>query len=420
MNPTTISHFVRQISNNSIKFFNHNDVVRRCFCSSSSRSTKSTGQNSENQNEPLVKTLLDDAALGFGPMDEIDGDDEWISSPYPQGAIVNPKQSQAMKSLRPKVNPGDTSIILFPGQGSQYVGMGADLLKFPAARDIFDAASEILKYDILKLMLNGPESKLNETMYCQPAVVVCSLAAIEKLKEERPSALESCIATAGFSVGEITALTFAGVFSFGDAIKLVRARAEAMQLASEMAPGGMATVMYRHDTKLNEALKKAKEWCLDKGIEHPECSIANYLNPDMKVVAGHLEAVEFLERNYREFRIKKIKRIPVSGAFHTDLMKPAVEPFQVALKNVEMSEPYCFIYSNVDGKRYRSPDDIRKKLPEQIYRPMQWEQMIQRMYKRSKDIEIPKTFTCGPGTSLKTMLRDINNRAACACEPITA
>ncbi len=166
--------------------------------------------------EPPLQDLLDDSALGTGPLDEVDETDEWRTSPYPSGAVVNPKQSQGLKSLRPHVDPQDTSIILFPGQGSQYVGMGKDLIKFPAARDLFDAASEIMKFDLVKLMFNGPKEKLNQTKYCQPAVVVCSLAALEKLKEERPSAIENCIATAGFSVGEITALTFAGVFKFPD------------------------------------------------------------------------------------------------------------------------------------------------------------------------------------------------------------
>lgn len=143
-----------------------------------------------------------------------------------------------------------------------------------------------------------------------------------------------------------------------------------------------------------------------------------FLKPSLRVFV--VQALEFLQRHYREFKIKKIIPIPVSGAFHTDLMKPAAEPFQIALENTELQEPYCFVYSNVDGKRYRNLDDIRKKLPQQIYKPMMWEQMIHMLYKRPQNVEVPKTFTCGPGTSLKTMLRNINNRAACACEPITA
>lgn len=216
MNSVIFSLLSKEASRNFTRFHISNKRIQKCGCLFYSRSTKSDNPEPRDIDKANLKNLLDDAALGYGPLDNVDKDDEWEHSPYPEGSIVNPKQSQCLKSLRPKVNPGDTSVILFPGQGSQYVGMGAELLKFPAARDIFDAASEVLKYDVLKLMLKGPASKLNQTKYCQPAVVVCSLAALEKLKEERPSALESCIATAGFSVGEITALAFAGVFSFSD------------------------------------------------------------------------------------------------------------------------------------------------------------------------------------------------------------
>lgn len=103
---------------------------------------------------------------------------------------------------------------MFPGQGSQFIGMGRSLLKFPKARDLFEAANEILKFDLTKLMLTGPKRELDKTIYCQPAIFVSSLAAVEKLKEENPTAVESCMATAGFSLGELTALTFAGVLSF--------------------------------------------------------------------------------------------------------------------------------------------------------------------------------------------------------------
>jgi [acyl-carrier-protein] S-malonyltransferase len=111
---------------------------------------------------------------------------------------------------KPKKDPRESSIILFPGQGTQFVGMAKDLMKFPMAQDLFDLASYILKYDLLKLCLEGPKEKLDQTKYCQPAILVSSLAAIERLKEERPNAIENCVATAGFSLGEITALIFAG------------------------------------------------------------------------------------------------------------------------------------------------------------------------------------------------------------------
>lgn len=115
---------------------------------------------------------------------------------------------------RPTVDPKDTSIIVFPGQGVQHVGMCKELLKYPLVKDLFDVASSILGYDLLKICLEGPREMLDQTKYCQPAVVVSSLAAVEWLKEERPSAIEGCVATAGFSVGEITSLIFAGAITF--------------------------------------------------------------------------------------------------------------------------------------------------------------------------------------------------------------
>ena len=157
-----------------------------------------------------AKTLLDDAATYD---DEIpkEEDDVWSTSPYPTGTAV---RNQALHSFRPRINPSETSIILFPGQGAQYVGMNKDVMQFPSARDLFDEASSILNYNLEKLCRVGPAEKLNRTEYAQPAILVCSLAAIEKLKEEKPNAIENCIGTAGFSLGELSALVFADVLSF--------------------------------------------------------------------------------------------------------------------------------------------------------------------------------------------------------------
>lgn len=157
-----------------------------------------------------VRDLLDNSATF---VDQVPQSEEqvWSTSPYPEGA---PRKSQAIHSLRPSVNPKETSIMLFPGQGAQFVGMGQSLLKFPVAKELFETANEILGYDLLKLCLKGPKEELNKTVHCQPAILVCSLAAVEQLKDETPSVIEKCIAAAGFSVGEISALVFAGVMSF--------------------------------------------------------------------------------------------------------------------------------------------------------------------------------------------------------------
>lgn len=161
-----------------------------------------------NKKESPLKALLDDAAS----FDDVhSSQQQWATLPYLEGTNV---RKQGYYFQQTKKDPKDASIILFPGQGSQFVGMAKDLLKFPMVQDLFELANYILKYDLLKLCLNGPSEKLNQTKYCQPAIMVTSLAALERLKEERPNAIENCVATAGFSLGEITALVFAGALEF--------------------------------------------------------------------------------------------------------------------------------------------------------------------------------------------------------------
>lgn len=219
---------------------------------------------------------------------------------------------------------------------------------------------------MLKLCLEGPKGKLDRTEYCQPAIVVSSLAALERLKEERPNAIDNCVATAGFSLGEITALIFAGAIPFDKGLRLVQVRAEAMQLASEQVSSGMATVLFGPDTDLKDACTKAVDWCISKGIENPECRVANYLYPHCKVIAGNTEALNYLELNAKHLRIRRIKKIPVSGAFHTELMAPAVEPFKKALRKITVSDPIISVHSCVDGLKYRNAGHILNQLPTQV------------------------------------------------------
>lgn len=139
-----------------------------------------------------------------------------------------------------------------------------------------------------------------------------------------------------------------------------------MQLASESISGGMATVLYGPDSELGLACKRAQEWCLDKGIEDPQCKIVNYLYPHCKVVAGNTEALQFLEANSKQFKLRRIKKLPVNGAFHTSLMQSAVEPFTKALRKVPIEEPMISVYSNVDGRPYRNVNHILRQLPTQV------------------------------------------------------
>lgn len=381
---------------------------RRAYCSKSKLSNpEENTRAAEVKRKPNVKTLLDEAAT-FEDSEPKSAEDVWSTSPYPKGTIG---RSQGLHSLRPRINPEETSIILFPGQGSQYVGMGKELNKFPAALDLFKTANDILKYDLLKLCLEGPVNKLNQTVYAQPAILVCSLAALERLKEEKPSAIENCIATAGFSLGELSALVLAGVLTFEKAVKLVKIRAEAMQIAAEMEEGAMLTVLYGADSILGEACKRAEEFAKQSGVGLAYCGVANYLFPHCKIVAGNEKAIKFLEDNKSEFNLKRLKRLPVSGAFHTPLMKPAVDVFYNALKKMKLSEPMIAVHSNIDGKHYQDGDEVKRRLPKQILAPVKWEQTLHILYERPPDMPYPKTYECGPGNSLATILKQVNAKA---------
>ncbi|XP_058057515.1 probable malonyl-CoA-acyl carrier protein transacylase, mitochondrial [Anopheles bellator] len=355
-----------------------------------------------------VKKLLEHAA-SFEDLDRRSEESDWATLPYVAGTYISRDQSK--KAVRPTIDPRETNIIVFPGQGSQYVGMGSKLLKFPGARDIFALANEVLGYDLLKICIEGPKSKLDQTKYCQPAVMVTSLAALEQLREERPNAIDNCFATAGFSLGELTALIFAGAIPFDKGVRLVQIRAEAMQLAAQQAKGAMATALFGADGRIGEACNEAKNWCIDRGIENPDCRVANYLYPGCKVLAGNEEALRFLEANLKRFNIRRLKRLPVSGAFHTELMEPAVEPFAAALRKIRVQDPSISVHSNVDGKCYRNAGHIVSQLPKQIVRPVKWEQTLHILYERKTGVHFPRTFECGPGKGLKAILKQVNAKA---------
>uniref|UniRef100_A0A0B7A2E3 [acyl-carrier-protein] S-malonyltransferase n=1 Tax=Arion vulgaris TaxID=1028688 RepID=A0A0B7A2E3_9EUPU len=322
------------------------------------------------------------------------------------------EKEQAAVFAEQKVSPSTTSVMLFPGQGCQFVGMGQKLLDYPGVQDIYDEASSILGYNLLNLCLNGPKSELDKTVHCQPAVMITSLAAIEKCREDHQKAVERCVATAGFSVGEFTSLVFSGVLSFPDAVKLVKVRAEAMQRASETIGSGMLTVFLAHDTDLKGAVRMAKEYCTQRRkIEDPVCCVANYLFPECKVLAGHEEALEFIATNAKEFRILKTKRLPVSGAFHTQLMNSAVQPLKNALNGMKLGSPKIPVYSNVTSIPYHRNVNFSHMLTQHLIKPVKWEQIMHEMYSRDQGEEFPNTYEVGPGRQMGTLLRQVNLQA---------
>ncbi|XP_064417709.1 malonyl-CoA-acyl carrier protein transacylase, mitochondrial [Latimeria chalumnae] len=307
--------------------------------------------------------------------------------------------------------PSNHTVMLFPGQGSQFVGMGKGLLRYEKVRTLYAVAEKVLGYDLLSLCLNGPITELSKTVYCQPAVFVSSLAAIEKLHEENPETIESCVAAAGFSVGEFSALVFAGAMEFAEALYTVKMRAEAMQAASEAIPSGMLTVIGSPQSRYNYACLQAREHCSSLGIQNPVCQVASYLFPDGRVIAGHLQALEFLQKNSRKFHFLRAKMVPVSGAFHTSLMEPAAEALADVLKKITIQKPLISVYSNMDAKKYRQPQHIRRLVLKQLVSPVRWEQIMHSVYEREQGTEFPNTYEVGPGKQLGTMLQKCNLKA---------
>lgn len=328
------------------------------------------------------------------------------------------KCDQEKHSYRPQIDPTVTSIFLFPGQGSQFVGMGKNLINIPSVKLLYEKANSILGYDLLNLCLNGPKSTLDKTVYCQPAIYVTSLAALYYLIENNPLAVENCVSAAGFSVGEFAALVFAGMLSFEDGLNIVKVRAESMQEASEMVPSGMMTVFLNAQSKVDFACHTAELYCKRKlGIEYPICRVANHLYTECKVIGGNLEALKFIETHRQEFGIKRCRYLPVSGAFHTKLMFPAVARFEESLEEVSWSDPIIPIHSNVTSHKI-SKKSIEKLLIQQLYNPVKWEQILHILYSRQQGIAFPKTFEVGPGKHLGAMLKLTNRKAYETYTPI--
>ena len=373
---------------------------------------------------PTLSTHLKDAASYV----EFHSDEQvvWPSSSFHQteGEVLL-QRARAQKDKRSlsssahdmiKDDHRESSVILFPGQGAQFVGMGSKLLHLPNIKELYESASEILQYDLLSLCLEGPPEKLNSTRYCQPAIVVTSLAAVEALYQTDPSAIKSCIRTAGFSLGEITALIFAGVLSFEDGINLVKTRADAMEYASQLESSGMMTIFFGKNHKVSLACEAARKWTEENGYVGPYgkavCQIANHLYAGSKTLAGHSQALKFIEENKSDFGIKKVKHLPVSGAFHTPLMQEAVQPLREALTLAKLNPPRISVYSNFLGEEYKNTMQISQLLPKQITSAVKWEQINQRMFNYEADAFYPRTYECGPGSSLSTILNKCNGKAA--------
>jgi len=293
------------------------------------------------------------------------------------------------------------SAFLFPGQGAQSVGMAKSVCEsLPAASQLFDQAAGILGYDLLDLCINGPAARLNSTAISQPAIFVASLAGLESLRQSDPGAESSCVATAGLSLGEYTALVFAGAMTFADGLRLVQKRGEAMQAAADATPSGMVSVLGLEQTKVEELCCKAR----DKGL----IEVANLLCPANIVVSGTTAACDEVERLAPEMGAMKTIRLAVAGAFHTVLMKPADQALAAALASVNIKPPRVPVWSNVDGQPHTDPVDIRNLLVKQVLHPVLWEKILRGFLAAGVD----KFYEIGPGRVLAGLMKRVERKAA--------
>lgn len=291
---------------------------------------------------------------------------------------------------------------LFPGQGAQTVGMGRRLIEsVPAAAELFEQASTILGYDLAKLCLEGPVEQLDSTVCSQPAIFVTSLAAVEALRAEAPDAVLACEATAGLSLGEYTALVFAGVMSFEDGLKLVQKRGAAMQEASDATPSGMVSILGLERVDVEKLCDAARG---DDTLE-----VANYLCPGNIVISGSVAACERAAELAGEFGAMKAVPLPVAGAFHTNIMRPADEALAAALADVPMQKPRIPVLSNVDAQTHDDADEIRQILVKQILSPVRWEDSVRSLLDQGYD----QFYEVGPGRVLRGLLRRINRKIDC-------
>ncbi|MCA9260304.1 MAG: ACP S-malonyltransferase [Planctomycetales bacterium] len=292
---------------------------------------------------------------------------------------------------------------LFPGQGAQAVGMGGQLVEtLPAARALFDLTRETLGYDLLELCLHGPAEQLNSTVHSQPALYVCSLAALERLRADAPDAASQCAYAAGLSLGEYTALVFAGAIDFESGLRLVQIRGQAMQDASDAEPSGMLSI-------LGMDLEKIEALC-DAHREGEVLQVANHLCPGNIVVSGHKTALSRIAPAAEAEGAMKVIPLAVAGAFHTSLMAPAVERLSEALAETKIQRPRIPVVSNVDAQPHDDPEEIRDLLRRQVVTPVQWEASMRWLLGAAG---VEQCFEIGPGKVLRGLLKRIERRFPC-------
>lgn len=298
-----------------------------------------------------------------------------------------------------------TSAFLFPGQGAQAVGMGKEAHSVSAASELYKKANDILGYDLLELCTGGPKEKLDSTVISQPAIYVTSLAAVEVLRarDGGQQIIDSVDVTCGLSLGEYTALAFAGAFSFEDGLKLVKLRGEAMQEAADAAKGAMVSVIGLDSDKVQQLCDAANQ----EVDEADRVQIANYLCPGNYAVSGGVKGVEAVEAKAKSFKARMTVRLAVAGAFHTSFMEPAVSRLEAALAATEIRQPKIPVISNVDAQPHADPATIKKILARQVTSPVQWETTVKTLLTKG----LKKSYELGPGKVIAGIFKRMDKKA---------
>ncbi len=279
---------------------------------------------------------------------------------------------------------------VFPGQGSQFPGMGRDLYDASSnARVWFEHANDLLGFNITDIMFRGSEDDLKKTNVTQPAIFLHSVVKAKVMGDEFKPAM-----VAGHSLGEFSALVASGAMEFGDGLKLVAARANAMQKACEIEPGTMAAVLGMEDEKVEEICRSIE------GVVIP----ANYNCPGQLVISGSVEAVNKACEALKAAGAKRALLLPVGGAFHSPLMEPARVELATAIAYTPIVDPRCPIYQNVDARPHRDPARIKANLIAQLTAPVRWTQTMRNMLADGAN----KIIEVGPGNVLQGLFKKVN------------
>ena len=286
---------------------------------------------------------------------------------------------------------------IFPGQGSQFSGMGKQLFDTNAtARSYFEKANEILGFEITQVLFHGTEEELRQTRITQPAIFIHSVAAFASLTNPQPDMV------AGHSLGEFSALVANGTLQFEDALRLVSIRAAAMQQACEQAPSSMAAVLALADDKVEAICKEVQESTGEIVVP------ANYNCPGQLVISGSVQGVATACERMKEAGAKRALVLPVGGAFHSPLMASAREQLSAAIANTAFQTPVCPVYQNVVAQAVSDPAQIRTNLIEQLTGAVKWTQCVQAMVAAGAS-----HFTeCGPGKVLQGLVQKIEKEVS--------